>query len=84
MIALLWKKHWTIAQTVLADLEKQAAGYTSLTIPSNLNIELEDKREEVARPKGTIRSGTISKERDSAVSSVRDESSISDAIASAR
>ncbi len=37
----------TIAQRVLIELEKKAAGYTSLTIPSNLKIELEDKRKEV-------------------------------------
>ena len=38
-----------IAQTVLADLEKKAAGYTTLTMPLNLNIELKEKREEVAK-----------------------------------
>lgn len=37
------------AQRALALLEKQAAGYTSLTIPPHLQIELEDKRKEVAQ-----------------------------------
>ena len=43
-----------IAQTVLADLEKKAAGYTSLTRPSNLNIELKDKRQEVDNLKARL------------------------------
>lgn len=36
------------ARRALAALEEQAAGYTSLTIPVNLKLELEDKRREVA------------------------------------
>ncbi|MEW5870103.1 MAG: hypothetical protein AB1894_12565 [Chloroflexota bacterium] len=36
------------ARRALAILEQQAAGYTSLTIPAHLKIELEDKRKEVA------------------------------------
>ncbi len=36
------------AKRVLAILEEEAAGYTSLTIPAHLRIELEDKRREVA------------------------------------
>jgi len=35
------------ARRALAILEAQAAGYTSLTIPAHLKIELEDKRREV-------------------------------------
>ncbi|MBW4658915.1 MAG: tetratricopeptide repeat protein [Drouetiella hepatica Uher 2000/2452] len=36
-----------IAQAVLMDLEKKAAGYTSLTTPSHLTIDLNAKRQEV-------------------------------------
>jgi tetratricopeptide (TPR) repeat protein len=36
-----------IAQRVLSHLEKKAAGFTSLSIPSDLSIELDDKRKEV-------------------------------------
>jgi hypothetical protein len=36
------------AQQVLAILEGQAAGYTALTIPAHLQIELAEKRQEVA------------------------------------
>ncbi len=36
------------ARHALAYLEEQAAGYTSLTIPAQLKIELEDKRRDVA------------------------------------
>ena len=36
------------ARRSLAILERQAAGYTSLTIPAPLQIELEDKRRQVA------------------------------------
>lgn len=39
------------AMRVLDILERQAAGYTSLTIPPNLQIELEDKRKQVAQLK---------------------------------
>ncbi len=37
----------SMAQRNLAILEEQAAGYTSLTIPTHLVIQLEDKRREV-------------------------------------
>lgn len=37
-----------MAQRSLAFLEQQAAGYTSLTIPTHLQLALEDKRQEVA------------------------------------
>jgi uncharacterized membrane-anchored protein len=36
------------ARAVLAVLERQAAGYTVLTIPAHLKIELDAKREQVA------------------------------------
>jgi hypothetical protein len=36
------------ARNVLATLEYQAAGYTSLTIPAHLKVELEEKRRDVA------------------------------------
>ncbi|MFN5398341.1 MAG: hypothetical protein ACK5RE_11850 [Pseudanabaena sp.] len=38
----------TIARQALVILEKQGAGYTSLTIPVHLKMDLEEKREEVA------------------------------------
>lgn len=38
----------TMAQAVLAVLEQQAAGYTKLTVPAHLVIQLEEKRKEVA------------------------------------
>ena len=50
-----------IAQTVLADLEKKAAGYTTLTRPSNLNIELKDKREEVDNLKARLEAAQLAK-----------------------
>ena len=37
------------ARRELAILEEQAAGYTALTIPANLQVELEEKRKEVER-----------------------------------
>jgi tetratricopeptide (TPR) repeat protein len=37
-----------IAKKVLATLEKKKAGYTVLTMPSNLEVELEEKHKEVA------------------------------------
>ena len=37
----------TTAKKVLVVLEQQAAGYTSLTIPAHLKVELEEKRQEV-------------------------------------
>ena len=42
------------AQRVLADLEKRAASYTSLTLPSSLKLELEDKRQEVDNLKAKL------------------------------
>ena len=50
-----------IAQTVLADLEKKAAGYTSLTTPSHLNIELKDKRQEVDNLKARLEAAQLAK-----------------------
>ena len=44
------------ARRALAHLENQAAGYTSLTIPVNLQIELDDKRKEVAGLEAGLRS----------------------------
>jgi hypothetical protein len=40
-----------MARRSLATLEEQAAGYTSLTLPAHLKIQLEDKRREVAELK---------------------------------
>jgi hypothetical protein len=37
-----------IARRTLSTLEEQAAGFTALTIPVHLKIELEEKRREVA------------------------------------
>ena len=37
----------TMARRTLAILEEQAAGYTALTIPAHVRIELEEKRREV-------------------------------------
>ncbi len=37
-----------MARRALAILEGQVAGYTALTIPTHLKIELEEKRREVA------------------------------------
>ena len=37
-----------MARRALAILEEQAAGYTALTIPAHLKIQLEEKRREVA------------------------------------
>jgi hypothetical protein len=36
-----------VAQEALLNLEKRAAGFTSLTIPSDLSIDLQHKRQEV-------------------------------------
>jgi len=43
-----------MARRALAILEERAAGYSSLDIPAHLQIELEDKREEVARLEAQI------------------------------
>ena len=37
------------ARRLLDTLEEQAAGYTSLTIPAHLKLQLEEQREKVAR-----------------------------------
>lgn len=37
----------TMAQAILNVLENQAAGYTVLTIPAHLQVQLEEKRREV-------------------------------------
>ena len=44
------------ARRALAILEQQAAGFTSLTIPSHLKIGLEDKLKEIAELEGALRS----------------------------
>ncbi|MBM3429237.1 MAG: NB-ARC domain-containing protein, partial [Bacteroidetes bacterium] len=36
------------ARMILAVLEQQSAGYTNLTIPAHLKVQLEEKRQEVA------------------------------------
>jgi hypothetical protein len=38
----------TVSRAVLQVFEQQAAGYTSLTIPANLKVQLDEKRTEVA------------------------------------
>ena len=50
-----------IAQNVLSDLERKAAGYTSLTRPSELNIELKDKRQEVESLKARLETAQLAK-----------------------
>ena len=45
----------TMARRTLAILEEQAAGYTVLTIPAHLAIQLEDKRNEVAELKDRLK-----------------------------
>jgi len=45
-----------MARRSLATLEEQAAGYTSLTIPAHLKIQLEDKRREVAELEKRLKS----------------------------
>lgn len=44
------------ARRILAVLEGQAAGFTSLTIPPHLQVELEDKRKEVAQLESDLKS----------------------------
>ena len=44
----------TMARRALAILEEQAAGYTHLTIPAHLQIELEEKRRQVAELEAKI------------------------------
>jgi tetratricopeptide (TPR) repeat protein len=51
-----------IAQRVLASLEKRAAGYTSLTTPSDLSIELDDKRQEVDKLKARLDAAKLLKQ----------------------
>jgi len=48
-----------MARRALAILEEQAAGYTALTIPAHLKIELEEKRCEVAELEATLNGMTI-------------------------
>lgn len=43
------------AKNVLATLEYQAAGYTSLTIPAHLKVDLVEKRQEVARLEACVK-----------------------------
>jgi len=50
-----------IARRVLYHLEEQAAGYTSLTIPVHLKIELEDQRIQVADIENRLETFTASK-----------------------
>ncbi|MEW5872805.1 MAG: hypothetical protein AB1894_26335 [Chloroflexota bacterium] len=47
-----------IAKRTLAILERQAAGYTSLAIPTHIQIELEDKRKEIFRLEDDLRHST--------------------------
>ena len=49
-----WQRTLIMAQSVLALLEEQAAGYTILTIPTHLKIQLEEKRKEVASLKARL------------------------------
>ena len=46
-----------MARRVLAILEEQAAGYERLQIPVHLQINLEDKRREVAELEARLRDG---------------------------
>ena len=50
-----------IAQRVLAVLEKQAAGHTILSIPPNLKLERDEKREEVALLKAQLEAAQLAK-----------------------
>jgi len=47
----------TMARRALTILEEQAAGYTALTIPVHLQLELEEKRREVAELEARIAHG---------------------------
>ncbi|MBN1922772.1 MAG: tetratricopeptide repeat protein [Anaerolineae bacterium] len=47
----------TMARRSLEVLETQAAGYSALTIPAHLFLELEDKRKEIARLEAQARAG---------------------------
>ncbi len=44
-----------MAEKVLAVYEQQAAGYTTLTIPAHLAVNLEEQREKVARLRAQLR-----------------------------
>ncbi len=44
-----------MARRALTHLETKAAGYTSLTMPVDLKIELDDKRQEVAELEARLR-----------------------------
>jgi len=48
----------TMARRALTILEEQAAGYTALTIPVHLQLELEEKRREVTELEARIAQGT--------------------------
>ncbi len=48
----------TMARRALTILEEQAAGYTALTIPVHLQLELEEKRREVTELEARIVQGT--------------------------
>ncbi len=48
----------TMARRALRILEEQAAGFTALTIPAHLKLELEEKRREVAELEARIAHGT--------------------------
>ena len=45
------------AKRILAELEKQAAGYTALTRPPHLVIEIKEKRDEIERLQGLLKKG---------------------------
>ena len=47
----------TMARRTLSILEEQAAGYTNLTMPVHLKIELEEKRREVAELEARLKGG---------------------------
>ena len=50
------------AKRVLAISEQRAAGYTSLTLPVHLQIEIEDQRKEVARLENTLQPSDYSRQ----------------------
>jgi hypothetical protein len=61
-ITLPWRdfgeRALAMAVRVLDHLEEKAAGYTALTIPVELKIQLDDKRKEVAALRSRIPSDT--------------------------
>jgi len=58
------------SRRALAILEEQAAGYTVLTIPPHLKIELEEKRNQVAELEARLRTGLVASTIDDAVEDV--------------